>query len=256
MENYTRELFAQDNRKEFVLDFLAEYAGYAKKGINPEQKFKDLEKSPRLVQKVVKSLVVRKYKKNHYGQLIPVEEVEKILPVVDSIIRIPCICRMVTVGKEERYCFAITAVVKDTVAESPDFSTKFDVVDKDEFMKELKKFDEKGMIHSVWTFKAPFIGGICNCDQDCLAYKSRVNYNIPLFFKAEYVARIDWDKCTGCKSCKMVCQFGAISYSLANDRCEIDLKSCFGCGVCRAACPNQAIDLIDRTSVPELVNNW
>jgi len=256
MENYSKELFAQKKRKEFMQDFYDKYFGYAEKQVSPEDKLKELAKSSKLVQKVSKSLIVRKYKKNHFGQVIPVEDLEELLPMVDVIVRIPCVCRLITVGKNERYCFGLGAAWDRDVSNFPIFSGKFDVVEKDEFMNELKKFDEKGLIHSIWTFKAPFIGSICNCDQDCLTFKTRIKYQTPVFFKAEYVAQTDWDKCSGCKSCKMVCQFGAITYSAANDKCEIDLNTCFGCGVCRASCPNQAITLIERISVPELVNNW
>lgn len=253
MENYSQELFAKDNRKEFMQDFFANFEKNVSASIEGGKK---LQKAPKLVQKVMKSLSVRKYKKDHYGQVVPIEDLEKIVSMLKVIVRIPCVCRMFTLGKEARYCFGVGASIHETLSNIPELSSSFDVLKKDEAIKVLRELDEKGLMHSVWTFKTPYIGGICNCDQDCLAYKFRMQYQLPLFFKAEYVAQTDWDKCNGCKACKMVCQFGAILYSAANEKCLVESKNCFGCGVCRAVCPYEAITLIERTSVPELVKEW
>ena len=253
MENYSQELFAQDNRKEFMHDFFATFEEDMTAGIKGMEK---LQNAPRLVQKVMKSLIVRKYKKEHFGQIVPIEDLEKIVSMLNIIVRIPCVCRKFILGKEARYCFAVGASIHGTLSDLPDFSSNFEVLKKDEGIKALRELDEKGLMHSVWTFKTPFIGGICNCDQDCLAYKSLTQYQVPLFFKSEYVAQTDWDKCTGCKTCKMVCQFGAILYSDTNEKCSIDGKYCYGCGLCRAACARQAITLVERTSIPQLVKEW
>ena len=253
MENYSQELFAQENRKEFMHDFFANFDKDVTAAIEGGKK---LQKAPRFVQRLMNSLTVRKYKKEHYGQLVPIEDLEKIVSMLKIIVRIPCVCRKFILGKEARYCFGVGASIHGTLSDMPEFAANFEVLKQDQAIKVLRQLDEKGLMHSVWTFKTPFIGGICNCDQDCLAYKFRMQYNLPLFFKAEYVAQTDWDKCTGCRDCKMVCQFGAILYSDTNEKCSIDSKSCFGCGVCRAVCPEQAITLIERTSVPELVKEW
>ena len=253
MENYSQELFAQDNRKEFMHDF---FANFDKEITDAIEGGKKLQKAPQFVQKVMNSLAVRKYKKDHYGQVVPIEDLEKIVSMLNIIVRIPCVCRKFILGKEARYCFAVGASIHATLSDMPELAANFEVLKKDQAIKVLRELDEKGLMHSVWTFKIPYIGGICNCDQDCLAYKFRMQYNLPLFFKSEYVAQTDWDKCTGCKTCKMACQFGAILYSDTNEKCSIDNKNCYGCGVCRAACSSQAITLVERTSIPELVKEW
>jgi MinD superfamily P-loop ATPase len=103
----------------------------------------------------------------------------------------------------------------------------------------------------------PYASGLCNCDHDCGAYRSTVeDRGVPDFFRAEYICRVDWDACSGCKSCMSQCQFGAQFYSSALGKVYIDPKRCFGCGVCRAACPSGAIELLPRQASPEAADIW
>ena len=61
------------------------------------------------------------------------------------------------------------------------------------------------------TFDTPFIGGLCNCDQYCMAYRMQVGAGLTqTFFPAEYTALVDWDKCSGCKLCRGACPQGVI----------------------------------------------
>jgi ferredoxin len=253
MENYSRELLSQDNRKEFMVEFFSRILSKGKRNLVDLEKF---DKAPKLLQKLVRSMTVRKYKKNHYGQVLPIEDIEKLISEMKVVVRIPCVCRKITLGKEVRYCFGIGASLHGALSDIPELASNYEILKKDEAIKAFREMDERGLMHSVWTFKTPFIGGICNCDQDCMAYKTRVGHEIPLFFKAEYVAEIDPDKCTGCKSCKTLCQFGAIPYSASEEKCSIDLKKCYGCGVCRTACGHEAITLKDRISVKGLEKEW
>jgi ferredoxin len=243
MKNYSEELFHQKKSDEFMREFFRKFAGDTDKILT---ELDSLRKGPNFVKRFMRNLVVRKQKKVHYGQIVPLEDIEKIVDLVKVVVRLPCVCRKVTLGKEVRYCFGISAPVKGILDEFPDFTHDFEVLSQEQAKKAFREMDEQGLVHSVWTFKTPFIGGLCNCDCDCLAYQMSFNYNIPMFFKAEYVGVTDWDKCTGCKDCKSFCQYGAITYSAFNNKCSVDPQRCFGCGVCRAACPNEAITLTER----------
>jgi heterodisulfide reductase subunit A-like polyferredoxin len=75
-------------------------------------------------------------------------------------------------------------------------------------------------------------------------------------FRAEYVAQVDADKCTGCRRCMRQCLFGAMGFSLSQERCGVNEMACYGCGVCRAACEHQAISLKPREAVPMAANLW
>ena len=71
-----------------------------------------------------------------------------------------------------------------------------------------------------------------------------------MMFRAEYVAAVDMDRCTGCRACMRGCQFGAMGYSASLEKAFVDQRQCYGCGVCRTFCTKDAIALRDRKSVP------
>jgi heterodisulfide reductase subunit A len=54
-------------------------------------------------------------------------------------------------------------------------------------------------------------------------------------------ARVDADKCSGCRICNTMCPFNAISYLEDRQVTEINQALCQGCGTCVSACPAGAI---------------
>jgi MinD superfamily P-loop ATPase len=80
--------------------------------------------------------------------------------------------------------------------------------------------------------------------------RSTVGQKIPSMFRAEYIAEVVEEKCSGCQACVEVCKFQAIQYHGKKAPVTIDGQKCFGCGVCRAKCPMEAIYLEDRSSHP------
>jgi heterodisulfide reductase subunit A len=52
---------------------------------------------------------------------------------------------------------------------------------------------------------------------------------------------VDEEFCSGCKTCKELCPYGAISFDEEKNVCRINEALCKGCGTCVAACPSGAI---------------
>jgi ferredoxin len=264
-KNYGADLL-NDTKRQKAFQRFVDKSVSTNKSIH--QQMEDLEKAPSFVRKVIQWKTVRTMKDLHYGQIVPIEDVEKIFGFVNSIIRTSCICRKKMHGEEKRYCYGISlGPGGERLSEmfheiAPSFSSGPDpkgneVVTKEEALASFREYEKEGLCHSVWTFLTPFIGGICNCDRpDCLAMQMTVTHGTPTMFRAEYVAEMKQELCDGCRQCMRVCQFGAIGYAAAHKKSHIDPRKCYGCGICRSVCKKDAIHLKDRGQVPAAANLW
>lgn len=255
MQNYSAELYAASGRENYIKQFVKNSQTTYVENFNKMLKLK--HKRPSLY-KYFSKIGSRVMKYNHFGQIVPLEDAEMIIDMVQSITRIPCVCRSALTGrKNARYCFALGFDPAGMFDDYPDLQAGLETISRLEAKKLLRDFDLEGLIHSIWTFKTPYIGAICNCDRDCLAYMAQVeNELMQLMFKSEYIAKIDYMNCTGCRHCQRLCQFGAIEYSLMEQKCCVNSRKCYGCGVCRSSCKKAAIELEDKSSLPEADRLW
>jgi len=263
-KNYSDDLLSDLKRRKYIADFFAHPEDLTKQVGRLEK----LNRAPAFVRGVLAPYISGRQKKVHFGQVLPIEDVAHIFDFVTEIIRLNCICRHVNLGTEQRYCYGISLVPQGgefrKIIEEIDASyltgpntSGLETLTKEEALESFRQHEKEGLCHSVWTFMAPFIGGICNCDRsDCLAMRATVTHGVPLMFRAEYVAEVNPELCNGCRQCMRVCQFGAIGYSAANKKVVIDPRRCYGCGTCRASCTKDAITLHDRASVPVAANIW
>ncbi len=263
-KNYSDDLLSDLRRRRYIEEFMADPEGLARGVRNLGR----LAKAPRFVRGLVGRLVTNRMKKVHFGQVVPIEEIEQILGFTNSIVRMACICRNVTLGKEKRYCYGISVApdggklteilrgIDHSFLTGPD-STGLETLPREEAVSLFRDHEREGLCHTVWTFHTPFIAGICNCDRsDCLAMRTTVTHAVPVMFRAEYVAEVIEEACVGCRECMRVCQFGAITYSASEKKAVIDQRWCYGCGVCRSACGKGAIHLEERARVPAAANLW
>jgi hypothetical protein len=214
MQNYSAELYAASGRANYIKNFVKQTQTTSVEGLHKMTKLKHKRPS---VYKYFSKIGSRVMKYNHFGQVVPIEDVEMIIDMVQSITRIPCVCRSALTGrKDARYCFAIGFDPTGMFDDYPDLKAGLETISRMEAKELLRKFDSEGLIHSIWTFKTPYIGAICNCDRDCLAYMAQVeNELLQVLFRSEYLARIDSIDCSGCRNCQRLFQFGAIEYSFA-----------------------------------------
>jgi ferredoxin len=250
-ENYAHELFEKDGRREYMVDFLNHFPEH---NGNTFQQLDMLKRLP--LQPLVRSVLHTRSKASHYGQVVPLEDVERILLMVGGAVRLPCVCRQVTTGNmNARYCYGLNFDARLHAA--LDNSLGLEILSAEEAIASMRAHDQEGLVHSVWTFKTPYIGGICNCDQDCMAY--RINHaraDFQIMFRAEYIAKVNLENCNGCKVCIRQCQYGAMRYSAVNKKVLVDPTACYGCGVCRAACHHDAIMLAPRREDPVAARIW
>ncbi len=252
--NYTEEMFHQVNTEKHLKSYLENF--YHSLSVDVPKAYTWKKRLPRIYRLFVYPVVTKHLKKSHFGQIVPVEDIEHIISKCSSIIRLPCICRKVTIGETKRYCFGIGMDLTPIFKDIPDFSD-FERLSSDEAKEYVRHLDGEGQTHSVWTFNTPFIAALCNCDRDCMAYRFQLKMEIgKIMWKGEYVAGVDPLKCNGCRECMKRCYFGAITYDRSNIKCSVKLINCYGCGICRAVCKNNAITLLDRNSVLQVAHNW
>jgi len=258
VKNYSQDLVSDIDRQAYVKDFFYKAERGYKRYFNL---IKNLQLNMPIIRPLLKSIIRRRSLNTHWGQVVPIEDVEKILSITSSVVRIPCACSKITAGKERRTCFVTTlrpesvGFIDQSFFGGPDVA-KFEKMDKVSALDLMKEQEKEGLFHSIWTLKTPFIGVVCNCDNTgCIALKMYKEVT-PNFFKAEYIIKLNKDECNGCKACLKICPFEALEYHTGNKKVVVNNKKCCGCGICRSVCKKNALSLLDRLSVHEVSGLW
>ena len=260
-KNYAYDLDSDLKRREYVLEFIRGFDAMRSTAITAGEV---LGKLPAPVGRLGRNAISKSMQKNHFGQPIPLEDCEQVLDLATSITVIPCVCRMHEPNRTaEEVCILVTAKpIAPLLAEGfadydggPDLDD-FHTMTKDDVMSLLRTCEERGLMHSIWTFQTPFTAAICNCNRSsgCMAMKLTAGYDIKLMWRGESVAILDDARCTGCGACKRLCPFEAVAAS--GGRITFNAEKCWGCGICRSACEQDAIGLVDRHTVPAVATLW
>ncbi len=194
----------------------------------------------------------------HPGQVVTLEDAHKILNLAEPIIRVNCACRHMTRGIEDPCCLAFGALA-EMVPKLPRYipDSGVDPLHIDEAKDFITSMNDAGRVQTVWMGPSPYIAALCSCElPECAATRIRMDYDLQALWKGEYMAKVDFSRCTGCGECASRCQFGALTFSDSMDRPFIDQWKCFGCGLCATACPESAIDMVDRNTIPALAEVW
>jgi ferredoxin len=262
--NYAADLLSDLRRRRIITRFF-EDPGHLARG---ERALAALDIMPDFLWKGVRKKVTAKHQVKHFGQVVPIEDVERILAMTTSVVRLACICRHGSVGKEQRYCFGVSmepnggGIAKllgeiDASYLVGPHTGGLESMPKEDALARIRESEREGNCHTIWTFVTPFLAGICNCSLPaCYAMKTTVTHRTPVFFRGEYVARIDAETCAGCGQCAKICPFDAFLPQKRKDKARVDRGKCYGCGVCRVTCVKNAIALVDRSAVPEAASLW
>lgn len=251
-ENYAVDLSRDLERRQYVVDFVS---GFDRRMGRDVPILKKLNAAPAPVRAAIHSRLQPRQMADHWGQPVPIEECERIFDIATSIIQLPCVCRHFAGTPERGYCLGVTVTPQDEVfsdafadyASGPDTSA-LQRLTRDQAIALLRRAEAEGMMHSVWTFKSPFIAGMCNCNlaSGCMAMRSTLELGYKTMWKGEYRATVDETVCSGCGACVERCPFDAVALD-ARDLASVDPNACYGCGICRSACESDAIALVDRT---------
>lgn len=258
--NYSQDLLSDLNRRKYIEQFLSVTIGEGFKSLLRLEAL--LQKRGRLPEQIINRMVENS-KIEHFGQVIPIEDVKEIVNKSSSIVRLPCACRWTIDKSDLRCCYGIT-YHPDSWIKHLDMSyfgkpptDLLESLNREEALRQMEEIEHKGAIHTIWTFVTPFIGAICNCTvKYCIAMRTHTGIQVETMFRGEYIARVDKDVCTGCSLCLESCQFQAIDSFYEGGRylALIDAYKCFGCGLCRNACDAGAITLIPRANKEWIVD--
>ena len=162
-QNYSEDLLSDLRRRKFIQDFFL----HPDHLTEDEGKLERLKRLPSFVRAVVTPSLVGRQKRVHYGQVVPIEDVDHIFGFVSSVIRLPCICRQATVGTEQRYCYGVSMApqgesqfeqiiraIDARYLTGPD-TAGLEALSKEEALTSLRGLEKKGLCHTVWTFITP-----------------------------------------------------------------------------------------------------
>lgn len=251
--NYSRELASSPRVKQRLKHVIRTTVDGAP---GFDRKIRAFQRAPRAVRWLVNAYTAADLRRNHHGQVLPIEEVRRLFTeVVTSVTRVPCVCRKGATGRGEAYCMAITTTpgTWDETCRQVLFESlqegRLDGADLKgvetlspaEALDLCERFDRQGLVHTVWTFRSPFIGGLCHCEGRTCAALRFLSGGLDVLSPAETRMVVDSDLCAGCAECVGRCPFGALSFDASKGGVSVDPRRCFGCGLCRTVCPEGAL---------------
>ncbi len=172
--------------------------------------------------------------------ILPYDDVKKIILNARHFRVRRCICRVQQDLLGTRKCdFPVENCL---MLSQVDRAPGPDDLSQQQALELLDEAEKLGLVHTTSNV-VHGLSYICNCCGCCCGILRGINdWGIEnSVARANYLARIDDSKCTGCGLCLERCQVGAISE--ADGRHAIDSARCIGCGLCVSSCPGEAIEL-------------
>ncbi len=249
--NYADDLMADLNRRRYIKDF---FTSTIEAGVATIGRLETIYQKKKVLPERLVRQMVSTAGKEHFGQVVTIEDIREIVGRAATVVRMPCACRWAALKKEARCCYSVS-YTPETWYQNLDmgyFGTAPDMglesLTPAAAIAQMEALEGEGAVHTIWTMVTPFIGAICNCQPgDCLGLRT-LAIDVETMYRGEEMAAVDPALCTGCGSCQEACHFGAIGSSGSGEagRAEIDSGKCFGCGLCRNRCPQEAIGMVAR----------
>lgn len=244
-ENYKREdikKFAELSRKFFVDDKYYKTWQTSRKGI---PRFRVLTVSEEIEPE---------------KEIMPIEEVYKIIDKWDDFAIIPCPCRQRKEVEGIRECKGKYPIHNCTLL-GPYAKAVLEMGDpviksatREEIKKLTKEASEVGLVHCTdnTAENTTILCACCECCCGMLGGLTRFD-NPRAIARANYVSLINEEKCTGCETCLERCKFNAITI---DGVAHVDRDKCIGCGLCAVTCPSNAITMarFERENIPGTIS--
>ena len=182
--------------------------------------------------------------------ILPYDDVRAIIEKGKTFRVRGCICRVQQDLIGERKCdFPLENCLMIYGSERPPSP---DDISMERALEILDETEKVGLVHSTSNVINE-LTYICNCCGCCCGILRGFNeWGIDeAIARANYLAAIDPEKCTGCEICIDRCQVGAISMN--DGDAVVNLERCIGCGLCVTGCPSDAARL-NRKPDADIVN--
>jgi len=153
-----REVLHASTRLEAILGFFADEIMPAITGITETRNNRS---DAILTRERSESEIITRRQFRGFGQVLPIEDIERVIDIADSITRMPCGCRFMSKGlKDQRYCFGFGVDRWGILGNFPDAAASLETVSKREAKTLFRGYDTEGLIHTIWTDGTPYILGL------------------------------------------------------------------------------------------------
>ncbi|MEW5946835.1 MAG: 4Fe-4S dicluster domain-containing protein [bacterium] len=244
MKNYSDDLERSGFRREAATAGTVMFDGIFARGT----RYMGLLEAFPALKKYVSGSVAAFMRSEHFGQVVPVEDAARILELADPITLVPCVCKKAFGGRMDAvHCIGFGYFPRGFLGWFPEFGARMKPADRETALAVIAERRARGAVNTVWTYRTPYVGKMCNCDvPECAGFQFRSRCGARTVYKSEYVFAVDAAACAGCRACEARCQFGAITFDARRGTSRIDRALCFGCGNCRDACAHGAIIMNER----------
>jgi len=197
-------------------------------------------------------------------QVMPFEDVARVLERQDRLYLQPCVCRLAYGNCENPLNVCMALVSPESQAGAAGHSPVFDPafaqarhsirqISVDEGIDILSQTEREGLVHVTSNVKGEphFLCNCCRCC--CFLMRSVTELAIPFgVAPSAFWMVVDQDACDGCQDCVERCPVEAVSMEPVSGhkklKATVNHDLCLGCGVCSFVCSEDAMSLEERTA--------
>jgi electron transport complex protein RnfB len=173
---------------------------------------------------------------------------------------VDCICRKqkALIGEPCSHPLDVCMVLSST-AGAFDSNTTVRALTQQGALATLRRAAEAGLVHSVSNNQRGtwYICNCCTCSCGILRGIAELGLANAVA-RSAFINQVNEELCIACGDCVDACQFGAMTVTTA---AQVNEYKCVGCGVCVIACPQEALELVRRSTdqiqlPPETSDDW